>query len=108
MSLIVTCINTQIQAEAIYVCFACKESFAESNLRQHLESKKHLIDTLVSFYFLKCSAFATITRGQIKSTFLQYQCSCACVCVSVATQLCEYASDEYVLLVFYFCTTYSD
>lgn len=111
VSLIVTCINTWIRAETIYVCFACRESFAESNLREHLESKRHLIDSLVSFYFLNCSLFATITWGKIKSTFLQYPvqlCFGECIYMSAATQLCEYASDEHVLIVFYCYTTYLD
>ncbi|XP_045914088.1 uncharacterized protein LOC123976198 isoform X3 [Micropterus dolomieu] len=46
-SLIVTCITTEIQMKPIYVCFACEDSFSDSFLKEHLDSQKHLILTLV-------------------------------------------------------------
>ncbi|XP_044027943.1 uncharacterized protein LOC122864514 isoform X8 [Siniperca chuatsi] len=45
--LVVTCVNTEVQGEAIYVCFACEDCFPESLLRQHFNSRKHLIHTLL-------------------------------------------------------------
>ncbi|XP_031179178.2 uncharacterized protein LOC116067032 isoform X4 [Sander lucioperca] len=45
--LVVTCISTQLQEEPIYVCFACEDCFPQSFLRQHFDSPKHLIHTLL-------------------------------------------------------------
>ncbi|XP_039676067.1 uncharacterized protein LOC120571276 isoform X2 [Perca fluviatilis] len=45
--LVVTCISTQLQEEPIYVCFACEDCFPHSFLRQHFDSPKHLIHTLL-------------------------------------------------------------
>ncbi|XP_068584788.1 uncharacterized protein [Cebidichthys violaceus] len=45
--LVVTCVCTQVQKEPIYVCFACQDCFTESFLRQHFDSQKHLIHTLL-------------------------------------------------------------
>ncbi|XP_039977236.1 uncharacterized protein LOC120786131 isoform X2 [Xiphias gladius] len=46
-SLVVGCVSTQLKADPIYVCFACQDCFAESFLRQHFQSQKHLIHTLL-------------------------------------------------------------
>ncbi|KAM6903867.1 uncharacterized protein PEZ65_018686 [Lycodopsis pacificus] len=45
--LVVTCVCTQVQKEPIYVCFACEDCFNESLLRQHFDSQKHVIHTLL-------------------------------------------------------------
>ncbi|XP_068432131.1 uncharacterized protein [Clinocottus analis] len=45
--LVVTCLCSQVQDEPIYVCFACEDCFTESFLRQHFNSHKHLIRTLL-------------------------------------------------------------
>ncbi|KAM7373139.1 hypothetical protein PAMP_008018 [Pampus punctatissimus] len=47
LSLVVTCLSTQVQTEPIYVCFACEDSFSQSFLQQHLDTRKHLIQTLI-------------------------------------------------------------
>ncbi|XP_028286647.1 uncharacterized protein LOC114451881 isoform X2 [Parambassis ranga] len=46
-SLVVTCASTRVQTENFCVCFACEDSFQESYLKQHLNSQKHLIYTLL-------------------------------------------------------------
>ncbi|KAF7664907.1 hypothetical protein LDENG_00160860 [Lucifuga dentata] len=45
--LIVICHSTQVEVTPIYMCFACEESFPDNCIRQHLNSKKHLIHTLL-------------------------------------------------------------
>ncbi|KAK9526885.1 hypothetical protein VZT92_015559 [Zoarces viviparus] len=45
--LVVTCVCTQVQKEPIYVCFACEDCFTDSLLRQHFDSQKHVIHTLL-------------------------------------------------------------
>ncbi|KAK2830332.1 hypothetical protein Q5P01_018263 [Channa striata] len=47
VSLVVACVTTEVQAETIYVCFACQDSFPESILREHFKSVKHLIQTML-------------------------------------------------------------
>ncbi|XP_051246988.1 uncharacterized protein LOC127358158 isoform X2 [Dicentrarchus labrax] len=47
VSLVVTCVSTQVQVEPIYVCFACKDCFPDSVVRQHFNSRKHLINTML-------------------------------------------------------------
>nr|XP_046273008.1 uncharacterized protein LOC124074298 isoform X2 [Scatophagus argus] len=47
VSLVVTCISTEVQVEPLYVCFACEDCFPESFLRKHFDSRKHLIHTLL-------------------------------------------------------------
>ncbi|XP_029022125.1 uncharacterized protein LOC114865298 isoform X2 [Betta splendens] len=47
VSLIVTCINTEIKEDCIYVCFACEDFFSDSALKQHLGSICHLVNTLL-------------------------------------------------------------
>ncbi|XP_023815903.1 uncharacterized protein LOC101157957 isoform X1 [Oryzias latipes] len=46
-SLVVTCICSQVEAEPFSLCFACQESFLQSHLSIHFESKRHLINTLL-------------------------------------------------------------
>ncbi|RVE66550.1 hypothetical protein OJAV_G00108250 [Oryzias javanicus] len=46
-SLVVTCICSQVEAEAFSLCFACQESFLQSRLKIHFESRRHLINTLM-------------------------------------------------------------
>ncbi|KAM4630817.1 uncharacterized protein ACJ7VT_000444 isoform 2-T2 [Polymixia lowei] len=45
--LIVLCLNTMAPNDTVYVCFACKESFPDANIRKHLRSRTHLIFTLM-------------------------------------------------------------
>ncbi|XP_031709676.1 uncharacterized protein LOC116387061 isoform X2 [Anarrhichthys ocellatus] len=45
--LVVTCVCTRVQKEPIYVCFACQDCFTDSLLRQHFDSQKHVIHTLL-------------------------------------------------------------
>ncbi|XP_051246992.1 uncharacterized protein LOC127358160 isoform X3 [Dicentrarchus labrax] len=45
--LVVTCVSTQVQVEPIYMCFACQDCFCEPILKQHFNSPKHLIRTLL-------------------------------------------------------------
>ncbi|XP_076610681.1 uncharacterized protein LOC143335276 [Chaetodon auriga] len=47
VSLVVACVSSQVQRDPIYVCFACRDCFCESGLRQHFASRKHLIRTLL-------------------------------------------------------------
>ncbi|MEQ2258953.1 hypothetical protein XENORESO_004904 [Xenotaenia resolanae] len=44
-ALIVTCITSCSHADPLYLCFACNEAFPQSILRDHLDSRKHLINT---------------------------------------------------------------
>ncbi|KAK5605092.1 hypothetical protein CRENBAI_026514 [Crenichthys baileyi] len=44
-ALIVTCITSCSDADPLYLCFACQEAFPQSILRDHLDSRKHLIST---------------------------------------------------------------
>ncbi|XP_024153287.1 uncharacterized protein LOC112161942 isoform X2 [Oryzias melastigma] len=46
-SLVVTCISSQMEAEPFSLCFACQESFLQSHLSIHFESRSHLINTLM-------------------------------------------------------------
>ncbi|XP_059205709.1 uncharacterized protein LOC131984776 isoform X5 [Centropristis striata] len=45
VALVVACVSSQ--GEPIYICFACRNSFNESLIRQHVDSRKHLIHTLL-------------------------------------------------------------
>lgn len=54
VSLIVTCITTEMKENCIHVCFACEEAFADFGLEKHLDSISHLVNTLVSFCFSLC------------------------------------------------------
>ncbi|XP_034400918.1 uncharacterized protein LOC117738883 isoform X2 [Cyclopterus lumpus] len=45
--LVVTCVCSLVQEDPIYLCFACQDCFTESFLRQHFDSHKHLINTLL-------------------------------------------------------------
>ncbi|XP_027143000.1 uncharacterized protein LOC104922109 isoform X2 [Larimichthys crocea] len=47
VSLVVTCVTTQNQAQPFYVCFACKDCFHESSLWLHFGSQKHLLHVLL-------------------------------------------------------------
>ncbi|XP_053190232.1 uncharacterized protein LOC128374032 [Scomber japonicus] len=47
VSLVVTCLSTQDQSKSIYVCFACEASFPESCLIKHMDSRRHLIHTML-------------------------------------------------------------
>ncbi|XP_047239690.1 uncharacterized protein LOC124879274 isoform X3 [Girardinichthys multiradiatus] len=44
-ALIVTCITSCSHADPLYLCFACNEAFPQSILRDHVDSRKHLIST---------------------------------------------------------------
>ncbi|KAM4550343.1 uncharacterized protein V3H82_019485 [Fundulus diaphanus] len=44
-SLVVTCIASDANATPFYLCFACQESFSQSALVDHFQSRKHLIKT---------------------------------------------------------------
>ncbi|XP_038144847.1 uncharacterized protein LOC119785944 isoform X3 [Cyprinodon tularosa] len=44
-SLVVTCIASQTKAKPFYLCFACLMSFPQSELGDHFDSKKHIINT---------------------------------------------------------------
>ncbi|XP_034455399.1 uncharacterized protein LOC117770272 [Hippoglossus hippoglossus] len=46
-SLVVACVSSRVQAETIYVCFACQDCFPESSVRQHMKCDKHVIQTLL-------------------------------------------------------------
>ncbi|XP_063755104.1 uncharacterized protein LOC134874818 isoform X2 [Eleginops maclovinus] len=45
--LVMTFVCTQFQSEPFYMCFACEDCFSESSFRQHVDSTKHLIHTLL-------------------------------------------------------------
>ncbi|XP_026155855.1 uncharacterized protein LOC113126186 isoform X2 [Mastacembelus armatus] len=47
VSLVVACVSSQVQMETIYVCFACEECFSDSCVKEHFESTKHLLHTLL-------------------------------------------------------------
>ncbi|XP_019206427.1 uncharacterized protein LOC102078555 isoform X1 [Oreochromis niloticus] len=46
-SLIVSCITTEAQAEPFYICFACQECVCQSLIEPHLNSRKHVVHTLL-------------------------------------------------------------
>ncbi|XP_037330217.2 uncharacterized protein LOC119219254 isoform X2 [Pungitius pungitius] len=45
VSLVVTCVCSEVHKEPLYVCFACQDCFTESALEQHFDSQRHLIHT---------------------------------------------------------------
>nr|XP_040044639.1 uncharacterized protein LOC120826429 isoform X3 [Gasterosteus aculeatus aculeatus] len=45
VSLVVTCVCSEVHKEPLYVCFACQDCFTESALGQHFDSQKHLVHT---------------------------------------------------------------
>ncbi|KAM4725896.1 uncharacterized protein FYW61_013935 isoform 2-T2 [Anableps anableps] len=44
-SLVITCLSSVSEEDPFYLCFACEDSFHQSALRNHFESRKHLINT---------------------------------------------------------------
>ncbi|XP_037651822.1 uncharacterized protein LOC119503881 isoform X7 [Sebastes umbrosus] len=45
--LVVTLVTTQVQNEPLYICFACEDCFSESFVKQHFDSRKHVINTVL-------------------------------------------------------------
>ncbi|XP_026011248.1 uncharacterized protein LOC113014140 isoform X1 [Astatotilapia calliptera] len=46
-TLIVSCITTEVDAEPFYICFACQECVCQSLIEPHLNSRKHVVHTLL-------------------------------------------------------------
>ncbi|XP_074542200.1 uncharacterized protein LOC141802558 isoform X2 [Halichoeres trimaculatus] len=47
VSLVVTCISSERREKPVCVCFACSECFSEFSAKTHLNSSKHIINTLL-------------------------------------------------------------
>ncbi|XP_049890073.1 uncharacterized protein LOC126383582 isoform X2 [Epinephelus moara] len=47
VSLVVTCVSNGDMEDPFYVCFACEDCFCKSFRKQHFNSMKHLINTLL-------------------------------------------------------------
>ncbi|XP_061598519.1 uncharacterized protein LOC133461539 [Cololabis saira] len=46
-SLVVTCVSTEVESTAIYLCFACQQCLFHDSFKLHFGSRKHLINTLM-------------------------------------------------------------
>ncbi|XP_007547711.1 uncharacterized protein LOC103135071 isoform X1 [Poecilia formosa] len=44
-SLVMTCLTSVSKDDPFYLCFACQDWFCQADLRNHFESRKHLIST---------------------------------------------------------------